>query len=156
MKRLIAKELREHWPYIAGALVGSTGMILVVDPRFFWDRSVWGGWLAIPVLIFFVMGLSAYSREYSRETLSFALSRPVRWWWLYLAKMLAGLIACTLVAAISSGVHVAACRESYRPFLDAAGVGNGFARMAVSSGLAFVMGLALSCVVPGRLRDGHG
>ena len=152
MRRLIAKELWENRVYAIGALVILAILILLGDPLFFRGDSFRIDSMILilaTTTIPLAMGLGAYSREFTRDTLSFALSRPIRWWWLYLSKILAGFILCALVSALSAAIYAAVCRPPYRAFLEPTSIAFGIGIMALWLGGIYILGFIFSCVLSG-------
>lgn len=149
MRRLLIKEFREHRLYIFGALAFSIVLVLAGDPQVFWSGRAVGGWTMILWAAFVFMGLGSYSLEHSRGTMSFMLSRPVRWWWMLVAKLAVGLTPCLAVGTLGAAAYAVAGPRAYLPFLEPGNLLIGATKLAGLSAHGFLAGWAISCVVPG-------
>ncbi|HEY3414417.1 MAG TPA: ABC transporter permease [Armatimonadota bacterium] len=149
MRRLITKELLETRWYTAGILAIVLTILLLGDPVAYQTGGFASSWFLLPMAATFLMGLSGYSRETSGGTMDFIFSRPIRWWWLLLAKAVAGAMALAGVSIISLPVYLLRAPSVYRPFLNASGLAEGMTVLWMALCAAYLIGLLLSSIVPG-------
>ena len=148
MTRLIVKELRMNRIYLIVTVLGTALVLLLGDPLGFRGPTEAGRWALLLALPFLLMGLAAYSRELGDETLSFLMSRPVRWWWVYLSKFLAGLIVCAGAGVAAVVIYLIVVPSEYRSLMTITSLVGGAASLAfLYFGLAFAMGF-LASVAP--------
>jgi hypothetical protein len=145
--RLIWKELASAKWILLLTAIGTLIALLIGDPLFFRGdaETVLAAWLMIPA---FILGLRAYSGELSGDTARFLSSRPVKWWQIWLAKALAGVIATLGILAFAGLVYAVTAPAVYRPFI-AEGVRQGFITGLPQVGLAFGFGFVVSVLMPG-------
>ena len=147
MTRLIWKELASaKWILLLTAL-GTLIALLTRDPLYFRGDTETGlaPWLMIPA---FILGLRAYSGELSGDTVRFLSSRPVKWWQVWIAKAIAGLVATFGIFVFAALAYTVMVPAVYRPFL-AEGLRNGCVALLPELGLAFGGGFVISVLMPG-------
>jgi hypothetical protein len=149
MRRLITKELLEMRWNAAAVLAVVLTIVLLGDPIAYQTGTYASGWWLAPLAVAFLMGLSGYSRETADGTLGFTFSRPIRWWWVLLAKVAAGAIALGGVVIVSLPVYLLRIPSIYRPFVNGTGLAEGMAALWLAAGAAYIVGLLLSSMVPG-------
>lgn len=149
MRRLIAKELLELRWYVAAILAMVLTLLLLGDPVTYPAGPPATAWFLAPATAAFVMGLSGYSREAAAETLDFTFSRPLRWWWLLLAKTIAGATALAGLTVVSLPVFILRVPALYRPFVNVTSMAHGVAAIWLFLGGAYLAGVLLSSIVPG-------
>ena len=147
MIRLIYKEIRSSRWILALGCLGAAAFVLFRDPFFFrgdqGDESV-----IFFVLFFLILGLRSYSSEMKDDTIGFLYSRPIRWWQIWLAKLIAGIIGIVFVLAAASLTYVLAATDQYRPFI-VEGLAGGIPLCLEMFGLAFAVGFVVSALMPG-------
>jgi len=147
MARLIWKELASaKWILLLTAL-GILIALLMGDPLYFRGDTETGlaPWLMIPA---FILGLRAYSGELSGDTVRFLSSRPVKWWHIWIAKALGGLIASLGIVVFAGIAYVVTVPAVYRPFIGE-GLGKGFIAALSEVACAFGFGFVVSVLMPG-------
>jgi hypothetical protein len=145
--RLIRKELLSaKWILLLTAL-GIVIALLIGDPLCFRgdEPTQLSFWLLVPA---FILGLRAYSGELRGDTVRFLSSRPVKWWQIWIAKALAGLIATSGIFVFAGLAYAVTVPAVYRPFL-VDGLRNGFVTMLPQVAAMFGLGFVVSVLMPG-------
>lgn len=147
MARLIWKELASAKWILLLTAIGTLIALLIGDPLYFRGdtRTGLAAWLMLPA---FILGLRAYSGELSGDTARFLSSRPVKWWQIWLAKALAGLIATLGILAFAGLAYAVTAPAVYRPFI-AEGLKSGFLTTVPEVSAAFGFGFVVSVLMPG-------
>ena len=154
MRRLIVKELLENRIYLLGMLAGTAILLGLGVPLDFRGLGHQGtNWIGVVIILSMLMGVSAYSRELLAETLPFLITRPVRWWWVYLSKLLAGLIACAAIGIAAAIIYVVTVPAEYRPFAGIWSLLEGAGNWALVLGMAYAVGFLFSCVLGGTVAS---
>ncbi len=147
MARLLWKELRSAWWITALACATAFVLVLSGDPLSFRGDSMTSlsSWLILPVLL---LGLRSYSSELGGDTVQFLGSRPIMWWKVWIAKVLAGVIQIILLFLVAAGSYALFVPEQYRPFLwqDSTAVMSDF---LLALAFVFWIGFGASMMVPG-------
>lgn len=147
MIRLLWKELwYNRW--IIGLGCGVACLLSVLgDPIFFRGDSPTEamGWL---IMVALLIGLRAYSSELGGDTVQFLGSRPIRWWQVWIAKLVAGLLQVVLLVVVAAGSYALFVPDQYRPFL-VKGIMTGAWQGLVVMALLFGIGYAVSILMPG-------
>jgi len=147
MARLLLKEIWASRWIVVLAWLGAAVLILIGDPLFF-RGDYYTTWTTSLTLPFFILGLRAYSSELANDTVSFLYSRPIKWWQIWIAKLLAGILVAASTLALSALVYGAVVPHQYRPFL-AAGVIKGFPIGLGWFAASYAVGFAVSMLMPG-------
>lgn len=154
MRRLIVKELLENRIYLLGMLAGTAILLGLGVPLDFRGLGHQGtNWIGVVIILSMLMGVSAYSRELLAETLPFLITRPVRWWWVYLSKLLAGLIACAAIGIAAAIIYVVTVPAEYRPFMGIWSLLEGAGTWALLLGMGYAAGFLFSCVLGGMVAS---
>jgi hypothetical protein len=145
--RLLWKELRYNW-WIFGLGCGVALLLSVLgDPLFFRGDSSTDatGWLTLTALL---IGLRAYSSELGGDTVQFLGSRPIRWWQVWIAKLVAGLLQVILLIVVAAGLYALFVPDQYRLFL-VKGITTGGWESVLEMAFLFGIGFAVSILMPG-------
>ncbi len=147
MTRLLLKEFISCRWVLGLTCLGAVALILIGDPVFF--RGGFGSlrayWLALPFLI---LGLRAYSSELAGDTVRFLYARPVKWWKIWIAKLLAGILGVVSVIVLAALVYALAAPDQYRPFV-AEGIMRGLPVGLGVLAASYAGGFAVSMLMPG-------
>lgn len=147
MRRLLIKELRSAWWIIGLAYAMVFAVVLMGDPLGFRGDEMGDlfGWLIIP---FLVLGLRAYSGELGAGTVEFLYSRPIKWWQVFLAKLMTGVLAVVSTVLLGLLAYVLTAPHYYLPFLHEQLL-KGLGEMMLILGVCFVIGFGASVLMPG-------
>ena len=147
MIRLLVKEFISCRWILGLTCLGAVALVLIGDPLFFRgdSESVRAGWLALP---FFILGLRAYSGELAGDTVQFLYSRPIKWWKIWISKLLAGILGAVSVLVLAGVVYALAAPDQYRPFV-AEGIMRGLPIGAGMLAASYAVGFAVSMLMPG-------
>lgn len=147
MKRLLWKEFRSSLWYVLFACAIVTVMTFTGDPLFF--RGIdYSTSVVCLIVVFFLMGLRAYSTELADDTPRFLYSRPIRWWHVFAAKLISGLSGILLTLVVGGIVYAMTTPDSYRPFLLSELASGAWFGLLVFGG-AFAAGYVVSILLPG-------
>lgn len=152
MIRLLWKEAREKRPWLL-PLAASTavpmafgkGLVLAGD----WDA--FSSWALLSMLAALLLGASSFSSELAGRTADFAFSRPISWKKLVLAKVMVGLGLIILTTILATFTFAAFKPAAYVRFASAPDLTAGAMRVALVLGVAYLIGLAGSTVLPGTV-----
>lgn len=148
MKRLLWKELREKWIWLAALVASTSGLVLFGDGYMFIGHSQ-TGWTALSMLVALCLGASAYSGELAGGAADFVRSRPVSWKKLLLAKLIVG-VGFVLVAVITAAlVFRLVCPVEYLRFADPLHLMERALGIVVVMGLTYLCGVLVSVALPG-------
>lgn len=147
MTRLLVKEFISLRWVLGLTCLGAVGLVLIGDPLFFRgdSESVRAGWLALP---FFIIGLRAYSSELAGDTVQFLYSRPIKWWKIWVSKLLAGILGVILVIVLAALVYALVAPDQYKPFV-AEGIMRGLPIGAGIFAAYYAGGFVVSMLMPG-------
>lgn len=151
MGRTLMKEVLESRVFLA-VMLALTAVFGIVyrDPFAFRASNGSDPTRTLGFIVMVIMGLGIYARELGSGAMEFTLSRPVRWWWAYLAKILAGAIVSVIVALFAAGVYQLMAPEAYRSLITWRSVLTGTALMASGLMSGFIMGFLVSCILESR------
>ena len=147
MRRLLIKELKSAWWIIGLAYAMVAFVVLMGDPLGF--RGYGDGELFVCLMLpFLALGLRAYSLELSSGTVDFLYSHPIKWWQIFLAKLIVGLLAVVSTVLLGLLMYVLSAPHYYMPFLHEQ-VLAGLGEIMLVLGVSFAAGFAASALMPG-------
>lgn len=147
MIRLIYKEIRSSFWIFVLACIGAIAFTLLGNPFTFRGDSQDGS-TAYFALIFFVLGLRSYSSEMKDNTIGFLYSRPIKWWQILIAKLIAGILGIALVLSVASLTYILTTPDQLRPFI-VDGLTRGIPYGLEVFGLSYIVGFVVSALMPG-------
>jgi ABC-type transport system involved in multi-copper enzyme maturation permease subunit len=154
MKRLLWKEIRSSLPILVLATAIMAWLLIIGDSCWFREVQHEGGYTLgvsrcdLFVIVFLVLGLQTYSAELGKDTMRFLYSQPIKWWQIWFAKLLVGVVAALFIVLMSGEVYAATAPEQYRPFVHdglAHGIYLGLEILIV----AYLIGMSASALMPG-------
>jgi hypothetical protein len=149
MTRLLWKEISFSLWILLLSIAATTIIVATGDPLFFRDDAgSTSSWIA---LVFFILGLRAYSSELAADTPAFLYSRPIRWWQIWLAKILTAILGIVLTIILACAVRTVVLPHPYRPFLLLE-LSHGCLNALLMLSLAYAAGLMVSVLFPGISR----
>jgi hypothetical protein len=122
-------------------------LLLTRDPLWFRGDIPTNIAIFMSVIPLFI-GLRVYSIELSGDTARFLYSQPVKWWQIWLSKVLSGVILSVGLYLLSSAVYAVAIPAQYRLLLSGELIG-GIRNFAIYLLLPYVVGLSVSGLMPG-------
>lgn len=150
MKRFFWKEWRERalW-FTLWVLSVVVLAALGVGQRFTGNFGDSTEWFMLPVGLALLAGLLGYSSELRGERATFLYSRALLWKPLLAAKVLSGLMVTVLAVTLGAVACYLAIPEAYHMVVTPTSLAAGAAEMAAFTGVAYLLGLCCSIVLPG-------
>jgi|GEM_PF-6633404 len=150
MRRLFIKEMLEIRFYLIIGICIVACLVFLGDPlTFIQNEGFLGTSMVIIIAFASFIGLSIYSQENAKGSIGFVLSRPIKWWWIYLIKLIVGLLICTILSVFAVVLYGIVMPPEYRPFMPIHSLLNGAIVLWLTMSASFVVGFTVSCASSG-------
>ncbi|MBI2843516.1 MAG: ABC transporter permease [Armatimonadetes bacterium] len=152
MKRLLWKEFRERWPWVAVLALSVLGVVVAGKGYTYCGSfETFTGWVAPSVLAALFLGMGAYSSELGWGTADFLHSRPITWKRILSAKLLFGILTIAIVCIVGAVLYRVTIPQAYAVHATVPALAEGAGIASLILTIAFLMGLVSSVVLPGAV-----
>lgn len=150
MLRLIRKELVEKRIWAILTLISSVLVLLIgTGYTFVGNLGAFSIWVILPMLASLYLGMMTFNTELNSAA-DFLYTKPISWWKILAAKLVAGLAVIIISAVLSAGIYAVIRPDQYTQFTTPVSLLTGIGWAVLLTGLSYLLGVSVSVLLPGN------
>jgi len=152
MTHLLWKEWRER-RLLALVLLAATVCPVLLGQCLTFCGDGPSSWTWYAAMVAALLGCATFSGEIAGETASTLFCRPVFWWQVLAAKVLAGMLILAGTVAAAATAYLLSAPPQYAAFVTGPALLRGAAFLLLVDGCFWLAGFAASAVLPGTMSS---